>query len=677
MTIRLLKITLEGFRGFAQEQTIDLDADAVVIQGDNGTGKTSLVDGLLWLFSGQLNHLGERVRGIRQTEDILASRFNPSGATVELTISRQHEIYAARRSGNQRSNVLTVEVPDGSVLQGHDAEARLAQVFGIESLPALAQNVSTWGVLRQDAIRSALDETGGALHERVSALVGLERVSAFAAAASRASKGLVRERTEARRIRDSSRQRAQTAATRHDDAARRAASAEELQKLVSARIINLRALGSGTVGLSVSNHPDLNEIAEIGKDAATVLDQLAAFDRWVVDLAEFPPNPDELVRQAEVAAARAEQAAAEATERAPTLVQLATAALDLVDEHCPVCAQPVDQELVRNNLRQVLKQAATQAAQAQTAQDQLAQARRGLASARAVVSAKAAAVEELSKASMQLAAFLESPARSIRLVERPHDSRSVGIVVRDLTALQQGLRELYREVRQASGAEIANLSDLVAESRSALETAEVNLQALERRCDQAKELESAANAAAEEILEAALQALAPSFAEVFDRLSPNPAFTQLRSRQDVMRNRNQVIPMVRDPERDIEANPLLVFSEGQLNIVALSYFLGMALNARDAALPFLVLDDPLQALDVVGILGFSDLCRQIRSRRQLLITTHDRRFADVLVRKLSPRDGAQSLIVHRFEGWNRDGPQIETETIEQQPVLFLLPSLAS
>jgi wobble nucleotide-excising tRNase len=139
-----------------------------------------------------------------------------------------------------------------------------------------------------------------------------------------------------------------------------------------------------------------------------------------------------------------------------------------------------------------------------------------------------------------------------------------------------------------------------------------------------------------------------------------------------MRNRNQVVPRVRDLERGITANPLLVFSEGQLNVVALSYFLGMALNARDAALPFLALDDPLQALDVVSTLGFSDLCRQLRNHRQLLLTTHDRRFADVLVRKLGPRDAGQTLIVHDFEGWTRDGPVISTHRPPLEPVLFLL-----
>jgi wobble nucleotide-excising tRNase len=120
-----------------------------------------------------------------------------------------------------------------------------------------------------------------------------------------------------------------------------------------------------------------------------------------------------------------------------------------------------------------------------------------------------------------------------------------------------------------------------------------------------------------------------------------------------------------------------VFSEGQLNVVALSYFLGMALNAREAALPFLILDDPLQALDVIAILGFSDLARRIREYRQLIVTTHDRRFADILVRKLSPRDDGESLIVHDFEAWTREGPVIQTTVPAPAQVIPLLRRQAS
>lgn len=45
--MRITAIELSGFRGFAQKQEFDLDANAIVIVGANGQGKTSLFDGVL------------------------------------------------------------------------------------------------------------------------------------------------------------------------------------------------------------------------------------------------------------------------------------------------------------------------------------------------------------------------------------------------------------------------------------------------------------------------------------------------------------------------------------------------------------------------------------------------------------------------------------------------------
>lgn len=48
--MRIQKITIEGFRGFNEKQTIHLDHDIVLIYGLNGSGKSSLVEALEWLF---------------------------------------------------------------------------------------------------------------------------------------------------------------------------------------------------------------------------------------------------------------------------------------------------------------------------------------------------------------------------------------------------------------------------------------------------------------------------------------------------------------------------------------------------------------------------------------------------------------------------------------------------
>jgi DNA repair exonuclease SbcCD ATPase subunit len=49
---KLKSITLSGFRAFATEKKVDLDADLVVIAGPNGVGKSSLLDAILLAISG-------------------------------------------------------------------------------------------------------------------------------------------------------------------------------------------------------------------------------------------------------------------------------------------------------------------------------------------------------------------------------------------------------------------------------------------------------------------------------------------------------------------------------------------------------------------------------------------------------------------------------------------------
>lgn len=62
---------------------------------------------------------------------------------------------------------------------------------------------------------------------------------------------------------------------------------------------------------------------------------------------------------------------------------------------------------------------------------------------------------------------------------------------------------------------------------------------------------------------------------------------------DVYYGKGRTAPRLVDPVRGIEANPNLVCSEGQLNVIALSYFLALNLETERGGLPFAVFDDPL------------------------------------------------------------------------------------
>jgi predicted ATPase len=135
--------------------------------------------------------------------------------------------------------------------------------------------------------------------------------------------------------------------------------------------------------------------------------------------------------------------------------------------------------------------------------------------------------------------------------------------------------------------------------------------------------------------------------------------------------------VVRDVEEDLEADPMLVCSSSQANIVALSYFLALGWTSRKRTLPFLLMDGPLQSMDDVNVLGFADLCRFARRQRQLLISTHERRFAALLERQLASRRSGDGRRVLNFASWDRRGPQIDAQDVPAQLNVSELRLLAS
>jgi len=53
--MRLKTVTISGFRGFKDKQTINLDKDVILIKGLNGCGKSSFVEALEWFFFDEIS----------------------------------------------------------------------------------------------------------------------------------------------------------------------------------------------------------------------------------------------------------------------------------------------------------------------------------------------------------------------------------------------------------------------------------------------------------------------------------------------------------------------------------------------------------------------------------------------------------------------------------------------
>lgn len=120
------------------------------------------------------------------------------------------------------------------------------------------------------------------------------------------------------------------------------------------------------------------------------------------------------------------------------------------------------------------------------------------------------------------------------------------------------------------------------------------------------------------------------------------------------------------PERTVEAYPSTIFSASQLNILAVAVFL--ALNLRmESPLRVMMLDDPIHSMDDLNVLGFCDVVRQIKEKKQLFISTHNRDLYGLLLSKLRPSHPTETVKGFWFADWSEEGPTIQEEVSPYMP----------
>jgi DNA repair exonuclease SbcCD ATPase subunit len=653
-------LELEAFRGFATKRRLDLDADVVLVRGDNGTGKTSITDGLLWLMTGEIPRLRERAKGLRKGEgDPIVNRYrHGEEARVRLGVRigpGATDILEFERKGRGKDTTLRGWRDEEEI---EDAESELPCAFGDFTPQQFAQGVSSWGILQQHALLDALDN-GTSMHERLAEVVGLERVDRFAASAAEVAKAARNEQKRAQALLESLLEKRRAASERLQEARRepmeeKSHPGARISKLVLQRTSKLPA--EITLSQAVE---ELEHFPELMREVDELWSTARALGSAGQELALAGDDGTEAIEEAEERLRELKQRAEEAVAKAPAKVQLADAALRLLGDECPVCGQEIDEGSVRAHLNELRDVAKEESELAEATRRAAGDAEARLQSARLAEARREEAQKHVDASSARLRESLDGAGwvavdPSWASVERAQDLSEA------LEYLDSRLRDAQAEARRTSSARMVRLSADVESTSGELERAEAEVKAIEARSMRAAALNKAAHQAAERIIERALRRLQPSLAEVFDRLAPHPTFKELLAKQDIYYGRNQVVPQAYDPEHGVGGHPKLIFSEGQLNVVALSYFLGLALNAGEGALPFIVLDDTLQTMDVLNVLGFADLCRRLREERQLILTTHDRRFASLLARKLAPREEGTRTILHELDGWTEEGPLVRS-----------------
>jgi DNA repair exonuclease SbcCD ATPase subunit len=688
-------IEIEGFRGFAKRQRLELDASVVILAGPNGTGKTSFFDAVQWLLVGTLERL-EPWRVRRNTEHVVNQYHAATGgqATVSAGVRIDDRRVELRRRGRYDGSQLEWH-EEHQVLYERDAERALADSLTPVGRMSLQRSLLSSGLLQQDVIRDVLEDKPAERYEQLAAILGLNAIAGFPVAARKRAERLAGDGTharqaladlevEAREARDRIAALRDRASKAPDVAALQAHMAERVHARAS--VLQLR----GELPLSSAEAQELRVVASL---AADILVGLAA------DIVPMPeesaPGSQELkalrgacdtaaqaVNEAQGLSARAAKLYEDEREVSSRLVSLAAEALPLLGDKCPVCGQTIDSNDVGDHLRHLLSQGSARLPELQRLRDEATgEVARREGEAEQASRALAEALrrdERLTEARTRQDAWRVRLREAVKQLDERFDLRNRETLAHGDGAALVAASDALRDIARTSS-ELVSAFGLVGET-AAVAGVQVKLANLEERIVEAREraakasatedgartLQRAAVRAAASVTDERFAVLLPVIQDVYVRLDPHPSFTHLRFSVEVYRERGIASPQVRDPERELNADPLLVFSSSQINVVALSAFLALSWAAGEDAMPFLLLDDPLQSLDDVNALGFSDLCRHMRTRRQLIVSTHDRRLAGLLARKLAPRTGGHRTRLLRFIAWSREGPLIDASEVESQ-----------
>jgi len=85
MSAKIKKINIHAFRGI-RDLELELDEKCLLLRGENGTGKSSIVEAIEFFFTGKISHL-ERVKSLSLRRHGPHVNFTPDDVSIEITFN--------------------------------------------------------------------------------------------------------------------------------------------------------------------------------------------------------------------------------------------------------------------------------------------------------------------------------------------------------------------------------------------------------------------------------------------------------------------------------------------------------------------------------------------------------------------------------------------------------------
>ena len=589
------EISVEGFRGIGPDCTLPLQPGPglTLVVGRNGSGKSSFAEAAELAVTGECSRWAHRKSKIWQEGWANLHAGDAPRISVDIAVDGEA---GTRTIQGHWANGTDLTAVDWEVrgVDGGSPEATAS--LGWEEPLALYRPF-----LSYNELGSLLEEGPSKLYDALASILGLD---ALTDAADRLATARTTRAKAAKAKKDEAKLLATTLAGIEDDRAQQAAACLKGTKW------DLDRLTALVIGESVA--PD-TESAHL------------------VRLAELTGPDAERAREVATAIraalkARADIAGTDA-DRAHRTAELLRAALDLHTAHgdmdCPVCGDGRLDSARVDVLQAEAEDLLQQSGAARSADRQLdaaiEDARRLLAAVPTSLAAAVAAgieLDELTAARSAWEAWTDAPDEDPAALADHLDQQvgPVGAATAALAAAAGARRDELEDLWRPWATQLAGFLPEAEEAQAA--------DALGKRL---KNAEDWLRSVADDLRDARFEPVAEQVKETWAVLRQNSSVEIADVVLSGSKTRRRVEVQVNVD--DVDGVALGVMSQGELHALALSLFVPRA-TLPSSPFGFLLIDDPVQAMDPARVDGLAGLLATLATGRQVVVFTHDDRLPD-------------------------------------------------
>jgi DNA repair exonuclease SbcCD ATPase subunit len=711
--MRLRTVTIRAFRGFGKEARITL-GDTNVFTGPNGYGKTSFFDAIHWSLFGHIPRFSG-TRDFSRAGDVFQNKFHhePYSVTVDFESDSGEQLRRKRTADTCLSELNGKTIDDEDFLRrlglGSPSEDKFLRYFLLqqEKIDEFVKDLNPRS--RYDSMVSLLqfsvpeilsDRLEGLSKELTSSLEAIDQTLSNLSSRLQTLKSDIHSlygatgdlsievinKEYATLLADSQRVRKAIRFEDDSDIHRLPASLPTLVDRLNSTLRELNLLASKVL--------DLRKLTTLSSPAPGGLQNRISelsdgIDRTERQLKDLEANEAISRQQLE----RADQNLDDAKRSNNRIMSLLAEIKGIVSSDiCPVCQRPIQKDSLVSIIDSAIGQQSEQLAQLIEARDASQQT---LLTVQAGKERLKKDLQSIISERSQLQGDLDNRKRfesEWKDLSSSPAARQFGLDGEDLEAFDMKLTQLMSEVSDLHrrALDVLHLAERLSNATTLLPRKDADLKETQAAFDRASRqqasftgvrqmLNKCASAVSEtrtNLVTETLEGNKPLMRNIYTRLQPHPLFTQMDF--EVVRAYKEAELYFRVLSRDhkITAYPSTLFSASQLNALAVCIFIALSLRSV-GPLKLMMLDDPVQSMDDINVLGLSDVLRQLKSRRQLFISTHNRDFYRLLLNKLRPVRAEDKVRGFRFEAWSNDGPTIQEESVDFVDIKINIGEMAS